>query len=178
MYKCKPERNPKQALLLILCSVFLTIGAFALGILLEEYKGAINLAAMLIAAIAIYIVIRFTMTEMEYTLDNGSFVITKIVGNKRTVQGSLDLAETIALVTKEEYKAQGYNKSYNAFFNYSQNIKGKHWFFVVGFAGKRAVVEFEPNDVFVAIMKDEIEKATKEPKNQPPQDGADSGILI
>lgn len=178
MYKCKPERNPKQVALLMICSVLLTIGAFALGILLEEYKGVINLAAMFIAAIAIYIIIRFTMTEMEYTLADGSFVITKIVGNKRTDQGSLDLAETIALVTKEEYKAKGYDKSYNTFFNYSQNLGGKHWFFVVEFAGKRAVIEFEPNDAFVAIMKDEIEKAKKEPKSQPPHEGPGGGILI
>lgn len=178
MYKCKPERNPKQVALLMIGSVLLTIGAFALGILWEEYKGVINLAAMFIVAIAIYIIIRFTMTEMEYTLADGTFIITKIVGNKRTDQGSLDLAETIDLVTKEEYKAKGYDKSYNTFFNYSQNLRGKHWFFVVGFAGKRAVIEFEPNDAFVAIMKDEIEKAKKEPKNQPPHEGPGGGILI
>ncbi len=178
MYKCKPERNPKQAALLMIGSILLTIGTFALGILWEEYKGVINLAAMFIAAIAIYIIIRFTMTEMEYTLDNGTFIITKIVGNKRTDQGSLDLAETIDLVSKEDYKAKGYNKSYNNFFNYSQNLGGKHWFFVVGFAGKRAVIEFEPNDAFVAIMKDEIEKAKKEPQNRPPQGNSDGGILI
>ena len=178
MYKCKPERNPKQVALLMIGSILLTIGAFTLGILWEEYKGVINLAAMFIAAISLYIIIRFTMTEMEYTLDNGTFIITKIVGNKRTDQGALDLAETIDLVTKAEYKAKGYNKSHNGFFNYSQNLEGNHWFLVVGFAGKRAVVEFEPNDLFLAIMKDEIEKAKKEPKNQPPHEGPGGGILI
>ncbi|MBE6579574.1 MAG: hypothetical protein E7651_07190 [Ruminococcaceae bacterium] len=178
MYKCKPERNPKQVALLMIASVLLTIGAFALGILWKEYQGAINLAAMFIAAIALYIIIRFTMTEMEYTLDNGTFIITKIVGSKRTDQGALDLAETIDLVTKEEYRSKGYNKNYNNFFNYSQNLGGKHWFFVVGFAGKRAVIEFEPNDAFVAIMKDEIEKAKKEPKSQPPYEGPGGGLLV
>ena len=39
MYKCKPERNPKQAVLLLLCSILLIIGTFSLGILWEEYKG-------------------------------------------------------------------------------------------------------------------------------------------
>ena len=178
MYKCNPERNPKQAVLLLLCSILLIIGTFSLGILWEEYKGAINLAAMFIVAIAIYIIIRFTMTEMEYTLADGTFIITKIVGNKRTDQGALDLAEAIDLVNKEEYKAKGYNKTYNNFFNYSQNLGGNHWFFVVGFAGKRAVIEFEPNDPFVAIMKDEIEKAKKEPHSQPPHEGPGGGILI
>ncbi len=177
MYKCKPERNTKQVALLMISSILLTIGAFALGILWEQYRGVINLAAMLIAALAIYVIIRFTMTEMEYTLEDGTFVITKIVGNKRTDQGVLDLADTIALVTKEEYLAQGLNKGYRTFCNYSQNIGGKHWYYVCSFSGGRAVVEFEPNEAFVAIMKDEIEKAKNSPKDPPATDDC-GGILI
>lgn len=177
MYKCKPERNAKQAVLLMGGSILLTIGTFALGIVLFQYRGIINLIALLVAAIAIYTIIRFTMTEMEYTVADGTFVITKVVGSKRTDQGSLDLASTIDLVTKEEYLAKGYNKGQRFFYNYAQNISGKHWYYVCEFAGKRAVVEFEPNEAFLAIMKDEIEKAKNNPK-QPPADDGCGGILI
>ena len=177
MYKCKPERNTKQVALLMIGSIALTIGLFALGILWEQYRGTINLIAMLFVAIAIYVVIRFTMTEMEYTVADGTFQIAKIIGNKRTELGSLDLSCTVALVTKEEYLAQELNKGRRTFCNYSQNLGGKHWYYVCEFAGSRAVVEFEPNDAFVAIMKDEIEKAQSNPKDPPATDDC-GGILI
>ena len=177
MYKCKPERNAVQAVLLLGGSILLTVGLFALGILWEQYRGVINLIAMLVAAVAIYIIIRFTMTEMEYTVADGTFSITKIVGSKRTEQGSLDLASTIDLVTKEEYLEKGYGKGQRYFYNYAQNIGGKHWYYVCEFAGKRAVIEFEPNDAFVAILQSEIDSARNHPKNPPADDGC-GGILI
>lgn len=178
MYKCKPERNVRQVVLLLLVSAAMTIGVFALALYLPEHAGIIRFIAFLLAVIAIYFIIRFTMTEMEYTLDNGTFVITKIVGNKRTDQGILDLADTVALVTREEYRAQGYGKNLSTFCNYSQNIGGKHWFYVFSFAGKRAVIEFEPNDAFVAIFREEIERAKSGGSGNGTGTPPDDGILI
>ncbi len=180
MYKCKPERNARQVLLLLTVSVAVTVGTFALGAYWTDKRGIINFIGMMFAALAIYVIIRFTMTEMEYTLDNGTFIITKIVGNKRTDQGVLDLADTVALVTREEYRAQGLNKNLSTICNYSQNIGGKHWFYVFSFGGKRAVIEFEPNDAFVAIFREEIEKAKSSGSGTPhdTDDGTHGGLLI
>ena len=178
MYKCKPERNVRQAVLLLVVSIAVTIGAFALALYLPAYEGIIRFIGFLLAALAIYVIVRFTMTEMEYTLDNGTFVITKIVGNKRTDQGVLDLADTIALVTREEYRAQGLNKNLSTICNYSQNLGGKHWFYVFEFAGKRAVIEFEPNDAFVAIFREEIERAISGGRGNGGGATPDGGILI
>lgn len=177
MYKCKPERNVMQAVLLLCSSIVLTVGTFSLGALLPSQRGVINLIGVLVLSLAIYTVIRFTLTEMEYTLDGGTFIITKIVGNKRTVQGALDLADTIALVDKQEYRAKGLNKGLSTICNYSQNLGGNHWFYVFAFSGKRAVVEFEPNDAFVALFREEIRKA-KSSDNDAPQDGHPADDLL
>lgn len=180
MYKCKPERNVKQVVLLMVGCVFGLIAIFTMSIYWESQGGLLKFIGFLFAVLAIYVIIRFTMTEMEYALDGGTFVITKTVGNKRTVQGALDLANTVALVTKEEYREKGLNKNLSTICNYSQNIGGKHWFYVFEFAGKRAVVEFEPNDTFVAIMKDEIEKALASKEDGTPggNDSDDCGGLL
>ena len=177
MYKYKPERNVKQVFLLMASCIIGLVAIFALSIYWESQSGILRFIGFLFAALAMYVVIRFTMTEMEYAVEGNTFVITKIVGNKRTVQGALDLADTIALVNKAGYRANGYNKNYNAFCNYSQNIGGKHWYYVCEFSGKRAVIEFEPSDTFVAIMRDAINKSQNEPKDSRDFD-ADGGILI
>lgn len=176
MYKYKPERNVKQVFLLMAGCVVGLLSIFALSIYWESQSGLLRFIGFLCAALSIYVVIRFTMTEMEYAIEGNNFVITKIVGNKRTVQGVLDLADSVALVTKAEYRAQGYHKNYSAFFNHSQNIGGKHWFYVFAFSGKHAVVEFEPSETFVAIMQDAIDKAKNEPKDD--HTDYDGGILI
>lgn len=178
MYKCKPERNVRQVVLLLLVSVVATVGTFALALYLPGQAGVIRFIGFLLAALAIYVIVRFTMTEMEYTLDNGTFVITKIVGNKRTEQGVLDLADSIALVTREEYRARGLNKNLSTICNYSQNIGGKHWFYVFEFGGKRAVIEFEPNDTFVAIFQEEIERAKSGGSGKSGGGTPDGGLLI
>ena len=178
MYKCKPERNVRQVMLLLLVSIAATVGTFALALYLPGQAGIIRFIGFLLAALALYVIIRFTMTEMEYTLDNGTFVITKIVGNKRTEQGVLDLADSVALVTREEYRARGLNKNLSTVCNYSQNIGGKHWFYVFSFAGKRAVIEFEPNDAFVAIFREEIERAKSGGSGNGSGSPPDGGILI
>lgn len=178
MYKCKPERNVRQVVFLLVASIVLTVGTFALANYLPRQAGIIRFIGFLLTALALYIIVRFTMTEMEYTLDNGTFVITKIVGNKRTEQGVLDLADTVALVTREEYRAQGLHKNLSTVCNYSQNIGGKHWFYVFEFAGKRAVIEFEPNDAFVAIFREEIERAKSGGGGSAGNGAPDGGLLI
>lgn len=173
MYKCKPERNVRQIVLLLTVSILLTVGVFVLATFWPANAGIIRFIGFFCIVICIYILFRFTMTEMEYTLCDGNFTITKIVGSKRTVQGVLDLADSIALVTKEEYREKGYNKNLSTVCNYSQNLGSNHWYYVFEFEGKRASVEFEPNDIFVAIFKEEIEKA----KNNP-HGNLDDGLLI
>ncbi len=177
MYKCKPERNVRQVVLLLSVSFLATGGAFALAVVFPLHAGIIRFIAFLLLVLALYIILRFTMTEMEYTLDNGTFIITKIVGNKRMVQGALDLADSIALVTREEYRAQGLNKNLSTVCNYAQNLGGKHWFYVFEFSGKRAVVEFEPNEAFAAIFREEIERA-KSGGNGSAGAPPEGGILI
>ena len=175
MYKCKPERNVKQIFLLLFTSVALTVGAFALGSYLQN--GVIRLVGWGLLVISIYLLYRFSLTEVEYTLDHGTFIITKIVGTKRTEQGALDLADSIALVPKQEYKEKKMGKEITTFCDYSQNIGGNRWCYICSFGGRKAMIEFEPNNAFVAIFKDEIDKAKKGEYSEP-DDDTHGGLLI
>ena len=174
MYKCKPERNVAQMILLIVGAVLLTGGIFVLAAFWKQNAGLIRFIGFFSLAICIYFIFRFSLTEMEYSLYNGEFTITRIVGSKRTDVAVLDLADTVALVTKQEFKANGLNKGLSSMFNYAQNIGSNHWVYVFTFQGKTASVEFEPNDAFVAIFRAEIERA----KNRPSDSDDGDGILI
>ena len=173
MYKCKPERNVAQMILLIAGAALVTGGIFVLAAFWKENAGLIRFIGFFSLAVSIYFLYRFTLTEVEYTLYNGEFTVTRIVGSKRTELAVLDLADTVALVTKAEFKAQGLNKGLSTICNYSQNFGNDHWVYVFTFQDKKASVEFEPNDAFVAIFRSEIERA----KNRPSDSDSD-GVLI
>lgn len=159
MFKCKPERNVRQIFLMLFSGVLLTVGAFALGNYLQN--GVVRFIGWGFLIVSIYLLYRFSLTEVEYTLDHGTFLITKIVGNKRTEQGALDLKDSIALVSKAEYRAGKMGKDVSTFWDYSQNLGGSRWCYVFSFQGKKAMIEFEPNNAFVALFRDEIDKAKR-----------------
>ncbi|MBQ3934829.1 MAG: hypothetical protein IKS34_00445 [Clostridia bacterium] len=163
MYKCKPERNMKQVFLLMGVSVLLTAGIFTLSVFIQKSAGLIRFIGFFFLALCVYVIYRFTMTETEYTLYDGTFTVTRIVGNKRTDVAVIDLADAEALVPKKEFREKGLNKGLSVITNYSQNIGGDHWVLVFAFQEKRASVEFEPNEAFVAIFKTEIENAKNRP---------------
>ena len=138
MYKCKPERNAAQMVLLIAGAVLVTGGIFILAAFWKANAGLIRFIGFFALAVSIYFIYRFTLTEVEYTLYDGEFTVTRIVGSKRTELAVLDLADTVALVTKAEYKAQGLNKGLSTICNYSQNFGSNHWVYVFSFQGKKA----------------------------------------
>ena len=178
MYKCKPERNVKQIFLLLITSIVLTVGAFSVGVYLQN--GLVKLLGWLFLIAAIYLLFRYSLTEVEYTLDNGTFIITKIVGTKRTEQGSLDLADTVALIPKAEYRQKKMRRETTTYCNYSQNIGGNRWCYICEFGEKKATIEFEPNNAFVALFKEEIEKAKRGDfgGNSGADDNTHGGLLI
>ena len=103
MKKCKPIRNPRQAVLMLcVCAVLLVIaGCFAS--MLATYKWAAQIIFIVLLVICLQIVIRYTLTEMEYAVGMNTFTVTKSVGNKKTVVCSLELSTAIALIPVAEF---------------------------------------------------------------------------
>ena len=84
MIKCKPERNPKQAILMIAVCAAVFLGAGYMASTLTSYKWASQAAALVAVTIGIFIIYRYTMTEMIYSVGDGSFTVVKKVGNQET----------------------------------------------------------------------------------------------
>ncbi len=162
MIKCKPVRDPKKAVLLIALFSVISLVSAACSCLFPSYKGIYQIIFIVIIAIGINMVVRYTMTEMEYTLTEDSFEVRKIVGNKVTVLCSLALSETIVLTDKKTYKANassyGYITRKN---NFNQNVCADSVVFVCKFNGKNILVEFEPNKAFYDCFIQRIDECKK-----------------
>lgn len=162
MVKCKPERDPKKAVLTLVFFALLCLVSAAMFCMNFEYRIIYQLAFLLALCIGINTVIRYTLTEMEYTLTEDSFEVRKKVGNKVTIVCSLALSETVALMDKKTYKNTAETYGYiNRKYNFNQNIGALSAIYICKFNEKNILIEFEPNTPFYACFQQKISENKK-----------------
>ena len=168
MYKCKPERNPRQALLLITLLPFISCVAFFISsIIRDDFRLIAQLIAVLIFTFSVITVVRYTLTEIEYSVSEETFTVAKKVGNKMTVLCSVDISSIITLVDKTTYEHSTDFTDVVIKYNHCQNIKTQSYVLVYVANGKKCMIVFEPNAIFVKLINEAIEnsKKNKEEKN-------------
>lgn len=164
MLRCKPERNPKQVTIIMLTCVTVFVAAAILVTSVQTYRFIYELILIAVITAGISVVYRYSMTEMEYEVSDGAFTVVKVVGQKRTVACSLSLSTAVTLVPKGEYTEKikaGALPYINRRYNFNQNIRCKSYVYVCEFNGKILAVEFEPNEIFIRGMLEEIDQAKK-----------------
>lgn len=161
MFICKPERNALQAKILIAVCALVTLGLFAASALIVEYGSLLNFSGYAALAVSILLVVRYCMTEFEYSIDDESFGIVKTIGTRKQEICRLALDKSCRLVTKSEYKLLPREKKAIIKYSLNQNIKADSYVFLCVFNGKRTMVEFEPNAGFVSIVRKKIADAAE-----------------
>ena len=126
MKKCKPIRSPRQAVVLLSVCVALAVIAAVFASTLATYRWLAQIIFLILLVICIQVVVRYTLTEMEYAVGANTFTVTKSVGRKETVVCSLELSTAIAFLPKAEFKKNDKEKRYGIIgtrFNFNQNIR-------------------------------------------------------
>jgi len=159
LYKCKPERNAKQVWLLLISSAVVTALLFLASTLILEYTSLLSTAGMIALVIAIWLNVRYSLTEFEYAVNSTDFAITKIMGNKRQIMCNIALETAIDIMEKRDYDHLPNSEKAIIKYSLNQNIKAESYVFLCVFNGKRTMIEFEPNERFAAIVKEEIRLA-------------------
>ncbi|MBR4278729.1 MAG: hypothetical protein IKT34_01005 [Clostridia bacterium] len=165
MYICKPERSEKQTRILLFTCILVTLTFFFLSTVILKIGAFIRFCGIISLMISILLVVRYSLTEFEYSVGEGVFAVTKIVGNKRTVVCRIALETAIGLYSKRDYDHLPTEQKGQIKYSLKQNMFAESHVFLCNFNGKRTMVEFEPNLQFVAIVKDEIEKALRDNAN-------------
>lgn len=158
MYICKPERNVCQARRLLFVSAAVTALLFLISTLEIPYASLVQLVGFVALIASIWLNVRYSLTEFEYAVGNGDFAITRITGNRRQTVCNVALETAIDLIPKRDYDHLPSNEKAIIKYSLNQNMRAESFVFLCDFNGKRAMIEFEPNCEFVAILKDEISK--------------------
>ncbi len=166
MYICKPERSVLQTRILLFVCAFVSLTLFFVATVVPSYKAFIEFCGIAAVMVSILLVVRYTLTEFEYAVCDGSFSVTKIVGNKRTVICQVALETATELLKKRDYDHLPSAEKAIIKYSLNQNIKAESYVFLCDFNRKRAMIEFEPNVEFVAILKNEIKNAKQNSENE------------
>lgn len=166
MYICKPERNVFQTRVLLFTCTLVTLALFFVSTVVSQYGAFIEFCGFAALMISILLVVRYSLTEFEYSVCDGSFAITKIVGNRRQVVCNVTLESAVDLYEKRDYDHLPSNEKGIIKYSLNQNMKADSYVFLCEFNGKRTMIEFEPNKEFVAILKNEIRQAKANSDNE------------
>lgn len=161
LYICKPERSVFQTRVLLFCCVLVTLSLFFVSTVVKSYSAFIEFCGFAALMVSILLVVRYPLTEFEYAVDETGFAVTKIIGNRRQVVCNISLDTAIALYDKQTYKNLPREEKAIIKYSLNQNMVAKSYVFLCDFNGKRTMVEFEPNDEFVYIVKNAIDNANK-----------------
>ncbi len=165
MYLCKPERNVAQTRLLLVTCVVVTLSFFFVSTVVPAYNSIVQLGGYISLVVSILLVCRFSMTELEYSVTDCDFAVTKIVGNKRTPMCCVALETAIDVFEKADYDKLPRSEKGITKYSLNQNMFAKSYVFLCEFNGRRAMIEFEPNIQFVMILKNAIKDAKHQSEN-------------
>ena len=159
MYKCKPIRSVAQTRIMLFGGFGAAAAATFAGAAIKNYGTPLRALGFVILCVTVMLMIRFVLSEYEYTVDGESFTVTRITGKKRTEMCCLSLYTATGVITKEEYRALPRGEKATIRYSLNQNVKAESYCFLCDFNGSRTMVEFEPNAPFVEILRSQIEQA-------------------
>ncbi len=162
MYICKPERNVAQTRLLLVTCIAVTLSIFIASTVVPAYNGLVEFCGFVALIVSILLVYRYSMTEFEYSVCDGNFTVTKIVGNKRTPVCCIALETAVDIYEKSDYLKLPRSEKGITKYSLNQNMFAKSYVYLCEFNGRRAMIEFEPNVQFVMILKSEINNAKRQ----------------
>lgn len=150
-------------MIVVCAAVFLAAGCTAS--IFPTYKWVSQAAALVAVTIGIFIIYRYTMTEMIYSVGDGSFTVVKKVGNQETTVCSLDISTAKSLIPKKQFTPEK-KASAVKIINLNQNLRPSgSYVYISDFNGKEYAIEFEPNAPFVEAFLAEIEKSKPKDEN-------------
>ncbi len=151
--------------MLLAVSVIVTAGLFLISTLFENYSALVRFLGFASLMLSILFNVRYSLTEFEYAVSKGDFSVVKITGNRRQQVCCVALESAIDLYTKRDYQHLPSNEKGIIKYSLNQNMKADSYVFLCEFNGKRAMIEFEPNEAFVSILKQEISSYKKTENN-------------
>ena len=119
------------------------------------------------SAAVIMLLYRYLLTQYIYQLTLTELVVIRFVGRQSTVACSFALEDSKLLISKQAFFKDGYDEKWAHISQKSeccQNIYARCYYYICGEDGKEMLLKFEPNEVFIRAMNENISNAKRDDK--------------
>jgi len=161
-------RTGKEKAISIIGAVF-SIILFALSGVVTYYKFAYQITALLLAVVAVEIYMKYVASDYVYDANESVFRVYRVNGKKSICVCSLDYNGSVTKVIRSS-EFEAHKKDYPKFnfcVNYCKNLFPKDYYvYMFEFNGKRSLMKFEPDEIFVGYLNSAVGEALKNKNNE------------
>ncbi len=154
----KPQKENHYPEYIAFGAMIAAVTLYLLSRFQSPVRPVLQAAAVVLFIVGLQFLIRFTMTEFIYELQDDNLIIHKKVGRRQVV--FCDLTLRLAKEVFEKPTSGSFEKEHGKMtriYNCCTNFMPQHaHVFIFTFADKPSALIFEPNDIFLQEMKDRI----------------------
>lgn len=160
----RPQSKNKKPHILAIGSAVLAVVLFLASAFVPKFNFYYQASALILAVASLEIYMKYVGSDYVYDAGERQLKVYKVTGKKSICVCSLDYDESVTCIMKrEEYEKdkEKYPKvNFNV--NYAKNIFPKDYYvYMFSFNGKKSLMKFEPDEVFVNYANLFIDKALK-----------------
>lgn len=159
MQERPPIKNKKAAHTSLLLMIAAVVG-FALASSAGKATFLVQAVSILCAAIGISTVIRYQITDYLYTLEQESFSVRKINGQKSLLVADIPLSEMTAPMTSERYKSYLADTGKKPrVYSFIKNMdSGDEYYIVCNLGGSDCTLRVELTEPFLTALTDAVDR--------------------
>ena len=165
MILCRPERDVRKSVAILVIYSALSVCLSVFTYWLPALQSLFTLLFFALSAAVIMLFYRYMLTQYIYQLTLTELSVIRIVGRQSRVVYSFLLEESKLLVAKQYFFKDGQGDKWLNVpqrIDACQNIFASGYYFICGEDGKEVLMKFEPNELFVRAMLDNISNAKRD----------------
>ena len=165
MILCRPERDVRKSIAILILYTVLSVCLSVLTYWLPELQSVFTLLFFALSAAVIMLFYRYTLTQYIYQLTLTELSVIRIVGRQSRVMFSFMLEDSKLLVAKQYFFKDGQGEKWlnvSQKLDACQNIFTSCYYYICGEDGKEVLLKFEPNEQFVRAMLENISNAKRD----------------
>ena len=126
----RPKSDKRNAKLIVLLLLLFSAGIVAASVISPQYKGVISLLAVISLMVAVYMFVRYVMSDYAYAVINSdgdcpTLIVTRTVGKRVTTLSSLSLTD---IKSVEKMTVEPKRERYERKYNFCQSLSPKETF--------------------------------------------------
>lgn len=163
-----PKSKSNKEKLISALTAFSAVILILVSEITSKFGGLYQISAIILGVVSIEFYLKYVGSNYIYEAADDFFKVYKVTGKKSICVSSLDYEMSLSLIVNSDvYEKNGDNYPKTNFnVNLCKNLSpDQYCVYFFEFNGKKCMMKFEPDDIFVNYMNNKISSACKTMEN-------------